>query len=133
MQFSKTRYLGLVILTRRKNVCGFDKKSVNFLKIIRKDKDVLKSNMIAKRIIFVGRVQGVGFRFTAHSIARRYELTGFVRNLSDGNVEMLAQGQAEDIEMSLRDINKIFAGYISETRIEDIEPDNSFKGFRITF
>ena len=54
--------------------------------------------MIAKRIIFIGRVQGVGFRFTAHSIARRCQLTGFVRNLPDGSVEMFAQGQAEDIE-----------------------------------
>lgn len=89
--------------------------------------------MIAKRIIFIGRVQGVGFRFTAHSIARRCQLTGFVRNLHDGSVEMFAQGQADDIEQSLRDINKIFAGYISETQIEDVEPENRYNDFRITF
>ena len=89
--------------------------------------------MVAKKIIFTGRVQGVGFRFTAHSVARRYELKGFVRNLPDGNVEIFAQGRTEDIEQSLRDIGETFAGYISETRIEDVEPDNHYKDFRITF
>jgi len=45
----------------------------------------------AKHIVFSGRVQGVGFRFTCHQIARRYELTGFVKNLPDGSVELLIQ------------------------------------------
>ena len=103
------------------------------MKIVRKKKDVLRSGMIAKRIIFTGNVQGVGFRFTAHSIARGWELKGFVRNLPDGSVEMLAQGRAEDIEGCLSDIGETFAGSISETRIEDVEPDNRYNDFRITF
>ena len=49
---------------------------------------------IARHIVFSGRVQGVGFRFTAHRIALRYELTGFVRNLPDGTVEVVAEGEA---------------------------------------
>ena len=53
----------------------------------------------AKLVIFKGRVQGVGFRFTAHSIANRYHLTGQVRNLIDGSVEMIAQGGAADIRV----------------------------------
>jgi acylphosphatase len=89
--------------------------------------------MVAKRIIFTGRVQGVGFRFTAHSIARRYELKGFVQNLPDGSVEMVAQGGAEDIKGCLSDIGETFSGDIRETRIEDIEPDGSYKDFKITF
>jgi acylphosphatase len=89
--------------------------------------------MIAKRIIFTGNVQGVGFRFTAHSIARRYGLAGFVRNLPDGNVEMLAQGRAEDIEGCLSDIGETFAGDISRTQIEDVELDSRYNDFKITF
>jgi acylphosphatase len=89
--------------------------------------------MIAKKIIFAGDVQGVGFRFTAHGIARHWELTGFVRNLPDGNVEMFAQGLAEDIEGCLSAIGEAFAGSIRETRIEEAEPDDTYKDFKITF
>jgi acylphosphatase len=103
------------------------------LEIVRKNKDVLRSGMIAKRIIFAGNVQGVGFRFTAHSIARRCELKGFVRNLPDGNVEMFTQGKAEDIERCLSDIGETFAGNIRRTQIEDVELDSRYNDFKITF
>jgi acylphosphatase len=87
----------------------------------------------AKHIIFAGQVQGVGFRYTAERIARRYELTGFVRNLPDGSVEMLAQGAGQDIEDFLRDIRNTFTGYIRETQIEEVLPNPKYTDFRITF
>ncbi len=87
----------------------------------------------AKHIIFSGRVQGVGFRFTAFNIAKRYELAGLVRNLSDGTVEMLVQGTAETIDDCIRDIEEEFGGYLSETKIEEIPPDSQYKDFKITF
>jgi acylphosphatase len=86
---------------------------------------------IAKHIFFVGSVQGVGFRFTAQSVAKRYELTGFVRNNRDGRVEMLIQGQSEDIEDCLRDLRETFA--VSDFESEDIAPDPSYIDFRIKF
>ena len=89
--------------------------------------------MVAKRIIFRGRVQGVGFRFTAHRIADRHELTGFVRNVPDGSVEMVAQGRSEDIEDCIRDIKESFAGYIRETEIEEAAADPRYTEFKITF
>ena len=89
--------------------------------------------MIAKNIIFIGRVQGVGFRFTAHRIAKRCQLTGFVRNLSDGTVEMLAQGQPEDVDDCIRDIEESFSGYVRETKTEEIPPDTRYRNFKITF
>jgi len=89
--------------------------------------------MVAKHIIFVGRVQGVGFRFTAYHIANRHQLTGFVRNLPDGSVEMLAQGQPQDIGDFLEDVKNDFAGYIRETRIDEVSPDPKYTDFRITF
>ncbi len=49
--------------------------------------------MIRKHIYFSGRVQGVGFRFSAAHYARNLGLTGWVRNLSDGRVEMEVQGR----------------------------------------
>lgn len=89
--------------------------------------------MTAKQIIFTGRVQGVGFRYTAHSIARGCGLSGFVRNLADGDVEMLAQGQAEDIDDCLNQLKETFADCIRDIQIEDVEPDVRLKDFRITF
>lgn len=45
------------------------------------------------QIFFSGTVQGVGFRFTAERLARRFSVTGFVRNLDDGRVEVVAEGE----------------------------------------
>ena len=87
----------------------------------------------AKNVIFHGRVQGVGFRFTAHRIAIRYNLTGWVRNLANGAVEMFVQGAAEDIDDCVRDIKDSFSGYISETQIETNQPDPRSTDFKITF
>ena len=89
--------------------------------------------MAAKHIIFSGRVQGVGFRFTAHNIANRYQLSGFVRNVMDGTVEMLAQGQPEDIDACIKDLENSFAGYITQTRIEETTFESKYTNFRITF
>ena len=89
--------------------------------------------MAARHVIFIGRVQGVGFRYTAHRIAQRHQLTGFVRNLPDGTVEMLAQGHAQDIDDCMQDIKDYFGDYLRETRIQEIPTDPKYKGFRITF
>lgn len=89
--------------------------------------------MVCRRIIFSGRVQGVGFRFTAHRLANRYRLTGFVRNVPDGTVEMLVQGQTEDVDNCIKELGDCFSGYIRETRIEEIPPDPQHTAFRITF
>jgi acylphosphatase len=90
-------------------------------------------SQIAKHIIFAGRVQGVGFRFTAFNIANRYELAGFVRNLPDGTVEMFVQGLAETIDDCIRDIQDEFGGYLRETSIEETPPNPKYENFKITF
>ena len=86
---------------------------------------------IAKHIFFIGRVQGVGFRFTAEQAALRYELTGFVRNTSDGRVEMLLQGSEENIDYAIDDLQQTFP--VRDTQIEQVELDSSYEDFRITF
>ncbi len=88
---------------------------------------------VAKHVIFLGRVQGVGFRFTARRIAGRYELTGFVRNLPNGTVEMLVQGSMNEVANCLRDIDEAFAGYIRDTQIENVPPNTGYGSFQITF
>ena len=89
--------------------------------------------LTAKKIVFSGRVQGVGFRFTALNIASRYELKGYVRNISDGDVEMVAQGPAEAIDDCIRDLQDSFVGSISHIDSEPATPYPKFTDFRITF
>lgn len=62
--------------------------------------------MVRLHIIFSGRVQGVGFRYTACCLARPLELTGWVRNLWNGNVEMEVQGERPAIHRFLRELNR---------------------------
>jgi len=90
-------------------------------------------SQIAKHIIFTGQVQGIGFRFTSLSAANRRGLTGFVRNLPDGSVEMLAQGNSSDVDDCIRNIEESFAGYITETKIEDVPFSPHLKNFKITY
>lgn len=72
---------------------------------------------IRKHIIFYGRVQGVGFRWTARYTAEMFGVTGWVRNLYDGSVEMEAEGTPEGIE---RLINSLMNGrYIEITDIAE--------------
>jgi acylphosphatase len=87
----------------------------------------------ARLITFSGRVQGVGFRFTAQRIAFRYGLSGFVRNLPDGSVEMLAQGSAGDISDALLDISKTFKAGLRDTKIIDVTVNPRYSDFKITF
>ena len=87
----------------------------------------------ARHVIFKGHVQGVGFRYTAHDIARGYDVTGFVRNLPDGTVELFLQGPAQDVDNCLKDIQDTFSGYIRDTRDEPVPPNPRYSDFRIAF
>jgi acylphosphatase len=89
--------------------------------------------MVAKHIIFSGRVQGVGFRYASHRTASRHDLTGWVRNLPDGSVEMFVQGEPGDIDDCINDILESFAGYVRETEINEIPPNPRYTSFKITY
>ena len=87
----------------------------------------------AKQVIFRGRVQGVGFRYTARRIAARYDVTGFVRNLPDGTVEMFVQGPTQEVDNCIREVQEFFGGYIRDTRIEQAAYNPRYTDFQITF
>ncbi|HEX3151800.1 MAG TPA: acylphosphatase [Gemmataceae bacterium] len=87
--------------------------------------------MVAKLVHYTGNVQGVGFRATASSIARRYPLTGYVRNLPDGRVELLVEGSATIVEAFLLDIRDRYTGDIEDEHIGELEPSGRFAVFAI--
>ncbi|MBN1975537.1 MAG: acylphosphatase [Sedimentisphaerales bacterium] len=89
--------------------------------------------MIAKHIIFTGRVQGVGFRYSAQRTASSHQLTGWVRNLPDGSVEMLVQGTPEDVDNCINDIQQSFSGFVRETKISELPCNPRYTRFNITY
>jgi acylphosphatase len=87
----------------------------------------------ANHIIFSGRVQGIGFRFTVNTIARRYDVCGYVKNLPNGTVEMFVQGPPHEVDRCLADIQDSFAGYIRDTKIEQASCSSRYTEFGIAF
>ena len=83
-----------------------------------------------KRYIFYGYVQGVGFRWTARNAANLYNVTGFVRNLDDGTVEMEAEGSEENIDKLIQTIEQSRYIQISEIKVRKIPELDSY-GFEI--
>lgn len=75
-------------------------------------------SMIRAHIFYSGRVQGVGFRFTVQRTAVDLDLRGWVKNLSDGRVEILAEGDREKIGQFCERIEKHFQGYIRHKSID---------------
>ncbi|MBW8036079.1 MAG: acylphosphatase [Planctomycetes bacterium] len=88
---------------------------------------------VAKHVVYTGRVQGVGFRFTAQRIALRYELAGYVKNLPTSQVEMFVQGHLDDVVDCLGDISESFAAYIRDTKINEVPANPSYTQFTIAF
>lgn len=89
-------------------------------------------NRCRMRILYAGQVQGVGFRYTAKSVATGFEVTGAVRNLPDGQVELLAEGTREELEAFRQAVRE--AGLEHFIRNEDVrwsEAQGSFRGFEI--
>lgn len=88
---------------------------------------------MAKQVYYSGDVQGVGFRATAAAIARRHPaVRGWVRNLADGRVELLADGPAGAVEAFLADLRERMADHIRAEDVFDREPDETLEGFRVT-
>jgi acylphosphatase len=86
---------------------------------------------VALIVYFSGRVQGVGFRATAAALARDYPVTGWVKNLSDGRVQLLAEGPEEAVRAFLQDVRSRFTGYITEERVETRQPSGGHTHFRV--
>jgi acylphosphatase len=89
--------------------------------------------MTARRVIFQGRVQGVGFRYTVKDLARGFDVRGWVENLADGSVELQVTGQKEDVEEFIREIllESPVAHHIRHHMTEEIPEMKHCVGFSI--
>jgi acylphosphatase len=83
-------------------------------------------------IFYSGHVQGVGFRYTVKSVAMGFEVTGTVRNLLDGRVELVAEGLREELEAFRKAIPEAgLERFIRDEGISWSEAAGGFRGFEI--
>jgi len=87
--------------------------------------------MIQAHIFYSGTVQGVGFRYTFLRYATLLQLNGWVRNLSDGRVEVVVEGSRETVEELMKRIDDRFKGYVGDKEVTFESADNTSQGFSI--
>jgi acylphosphatase len=83
-------------------------------------------------IFYSGRVQGVGFRHATKMVATGFEVSGVVRNLPDGRVELMAEGARAELEAFLKAIeDSAVGGLIRQAEANWGAAKNEFRGFEI--
>ena len=88
--------------------------------------------MTGRHVFFEGRVQGVGFRWTVKNLARGYEVTGWVKNLADGRVEMQVSGEPSEVDAFIEAIGESeLKSHIKKVDVSVIPPPAGFHGFEI--
>jgi acylphosphatase len=81
---------------------------------------------------YTGQVQGVGFRYTAKTVAAGFEIVGRIRNLPDGRVELIVEGRLEELhayQAALRDAG--LAGFIRDEQVQWEDAQDQFRNFEI--
>ena len=86
-----------------------------------------------REVYYSGRVQGVGFRYTARQIARQFAVTGYVKNLPDGRVELVVEGPAEEIQAMLHAVRTEMGRCIRDVRETQSRATGRFSSFDVRF
>ena len=86
-----------------------------------------------REVHYSGHVQGVGFRYTVRRIASGYDVTGFVRNLADGRVQLVVEGAADQLNGMLGDVAESMGRHIRNAESCRCSATGEFGGFDITF
>lgn len=87
--------------------------------------------MEQREVFYSGRVQGVGFRYTTQHVARRFKVTGWVKNLRDGRVQLVAEGNASELDRFLAAVDEAMAGYIKDREATTRDATGEFSGFGV--
>jgi acylphosphatase len=90
--------------------------------------------MISLQVFYEGRVQGVGFRFTVRHIAKGFDVTGWVRNLPDGRVELQVTGEEDEVRGFLDQVRKSeLHSLIREQTEHNLNEPVTVRGFEIRY
>lgn len=90
--------------------------------------------MKGRRILLSGRVQGVGLRYFVYRKAQKYNIKGYVRNLANGDVEIIAAGESQDLERFFQNIRTgPPAARIDNISIEELPETATYDSFQIVY
>ncbi len=90
---------------------------------------VSKSQRVTVR--YSGHVQGVGFRYTTNSIARGHEVTGYVRNMPDGRVELVAEGDPRATDAFLNEVSERLGDHIRDEHRDTNPATGEYAAFEV--
>lgn len=94
----------------------------------------MSDNLKTIQILISGRVQGVGFRYFTESLADKYPVNGYVKNTLDNRVEVVCQGETEDIDQFINELRKGPAfSVITDVNIEELKTDRDYNSFEIKY
>jgi acylphosphatase len=80
---------------------------------------------------YSGHVQGVGFRYTTHNIAQQHNVLGYVKNLPDGRVELVMEGDEGEIEVVVKDLNRKMSNFVRRVETQVAPATGEFNQFYI--
>lgn len=96
-------------------------------------KNDAKRNVIRIRVVYSGRVQGVGFRWQVNQVSVGFGVTGFVRNLQDGTVELLVEGNPSEARGMIEAVEKKLKGFWYSRVTEERAGDPHYEEFSIDY
>jgi acylphosphatase len=86
-----------------------------------------------REVYYSGTVQGVGFRYTVRGVASSFDVTGFVKNLPDGRVQLVAEGHPAEVQRFLDAVEAEMGRYVTRSQQQVAAATGRFDGFRIRF
>ena len=89
--------------------------------------------MIGRDVIYKGRVQGVGFRWTTNDLAKTYNVVGTVENREDGTVFLSVEGNLQEVEVFMNAIAGRMAGNIKDIIIHERVSIGAYNGFHVLY
>jgi acylphosphatase len=91
------------------------------------------SNAVARMVYYSGRVQGVGFRATVVAMARDHPVTGWVKNLDDGRVQLLAEGKEDDVKKFLAAVRTRWQMNLDKEQVEERKATGEQRTFTVRY
>jgi acylphosphatase len=88
---------------------------------------------VRREVHYSGNVQGVGFRYSTCSVAAHYSVTGYVKNLADGRVELVVEGDDAELDALLAEIRGRLDRYIRSVEIQGASATGDFPDFRVAY
>ncbi len=86
-----------------------------------------------REVHYAGHVQGVGFRYSVQRLAGGFSVAGYVRNLADGRVQLVAEAAPPELDQFLGAIDQRMAGHIRDKQVDVRPATGEFSGFEVRY